>query len=219
MSASLSTSRPNCAVSSRLAACDRRVCSACSSPHSGSVEIERLQFAPLELQQLALGGHRFGVLLQLGAAAVQGLPCLEQPAHLLRLAQQAGVAVQQVALRAGAQQRLVLVLPVDVEQEFARLAHLLHGGAAPVDEAARAPAAVHHAAQQAHALVALQFLLLQPLLQLRRIGDVEFRADLGALATRAHGGRIAALAQCQRQGIDQDGFARTGLAGQRGETG
>ena len=43
----------------------------------GAGKIQRLQLAALERQQLAFGRHRFGVLFQLQAAAMQRLPCLE----------------------------------------------------------------------------------------------------------------------------------------------
>ena len=50
-------------------------------------------------------------------------------------------------------------------------------------------------------------------------GNIELRDDVGALATGAHHARIAAFAQRQRQCVNQDGLARSGFAGKRGEAG
>ena len=49
--------------------------------------------------------------------------------------------------------------------------------------------------------------------------DIELGGDLGALAAAAHHARVAAFTERQRQCIDQDRFARAGLAGQRGKSG
>ena len=46
------------------------------------------------------------------------------------------------------------------------------------------------------------------------LGDIEDGRDLPLLRAVAHEAGVAAAAERQRKGIEQDGFARTGLAGQ-----
>ena len=46
------------------------------------------------------------------------------------------------------------------------------------------------------------------------LGDIEHGSDLPLLRAMAHEAGVAAAAERQRKGIEQDGFARTGLAGQ-----
>ncbi|MGY3075360.1 hypothetical protein ACVWZZ_001731 [Bradyrhizobium sp. LM6.10] len=64
--------------------------------------------------------------------------------------------------------------------------------------------------------------ILQPVLRedLRGgviFGDIEHGSDLPLLRAVAHEAGVAAAAERQRKGIEQDGFARTGLAGQNRE--
>ncbi len=183
-----------------------------------SVKSQTFQFVALELQQFALGSHRFGILAQADAAAAQRLPVAIQRGDLFRRAGHARIPIQQRALGIRSQQRLMGMLSVYIEQLVARFAHLLQSGAASVDETARTAAGIQHPAQQAHARIAFQILFAQPVLQLRQRGDIELGGNFCALTAVAHHRRIAAFAERQRQRVDQDGFARAGLAGQHGET-
>ncbi len=49
------------------------------------------------------------------------------------------------------------------------------------------------------------------------LGHIERRRDLALLDAVANQARIAAAAERQREGIEQDGFARAGFAGQHRE--
>ena len=51
------------------------------------------------------------------------------------------------------------------------------------------------------------------------VGDVEGGGHLALLGALAHQRRVAARAERQRKGIEQDRFAGAGLAGQRGKAG
>ena len=136
------------------------------SPVRG-VKSQTFQFAALELQQFALSGHCFGILGQADAAAAQRLPVVIQRCNLCRCVGHARIPIQQRPLSIRSQQRLMGVLAVYVEQLIARSTHLLQGGTASVDEAARTAAGIQHPPQQAHILIAFQFLFAQPGLQLR----------------------------------------------------
>src|SRR5262249_23515750 len=74
----------------------------------------------------------------------------------------AAVRIEQLALRGGAQQRLVLVLAVDVDQELARLAQLRKRRGVAVDEAARAAGAIEGSPQDDSAGIARQICFIQP---------------------------------------------------------
>ena len=50
-------------------------------------------------------------------------------------------------------------------------------------------------------------------------GDVEGGDHLAVLGALAHQRRVAAGAERQREGVEQDRFAGAGLAGQRGKAG
>ena len=90
------------------------------------------------------------------------LPIAIQDCDLFRRSRHARISIQQRALRIGTQQRLMRMLSVYIQQLLARFAHLLQRRAAPVDEAARAPPGIQHAAQQTYARVAFHFLFEQP---------------------------------------------------------
>ena len=64
------------------------------------------------------------------ADVLPGAECLR---NFMRQIGGAGVAVQQVTLRGCAQQRLMLVLAMDIHQELADLLELLHRGRTTVD--------------------------------------------------------------------------------------
>ena len=178
-----------------------------------------LQLLHLPLQLLAFGVALRRVGLVLGARLRQLLPLPVRPRDLGGERREAGVRVQQHALGIGLEQGLMRMLAMDIDQPLARLAQLAEGRRPAVDESARAPALVDDPPQQHQAGIALEFGRAQPQRELGQRLDVEFGADVRAFAARAHHGGIAALAQGQRQSVDEDGFAGAGLAGKHGEAG
>ena len=182
-------------------------------------KIQRRQLFHLPFQALQFLGIGGGILFPLQPRLLQRLPFLPGCRGFLGLTPQAGIGVEQLALGSRLEQGLMGMLAVYVDQEFAGLAQLLQGGGAAVDEGARTAAGIHHAAHQAHAGIAAEFVLVQPGLQLGKGAGIELGLDLGALGTGPHHAGIGTFAQCQRQGVDQDGFAGPGLAGKHGEAG
>ena len=112
----------------------------------------------------------------------------------------------------------MFVLTVDVHQQLAQLAQHLHGHRPAVDIPLGGFVDLDHAAHETLALVE-QVVLHEPLRRvvLRR----EFKAggDLAALAAMAHHAALGARPQHQGQGIDEDGFAGAGFAGEYREPG
>src|SRR5258708_4725320 len=101
--------------------------------------LQRFQLGALVLEVGALGLARGVALLRLGGERLETLPVAERDGRLPRERSGAAVLVDESALGGGAQQRLVLVLAVDVDQGLARLAQLRLGDGLAVDEAAPAP--------------------------------------------------------------------------------
>ncbi len=152
---------------------------------------------------------------RLGGDFFQPLPVAEPLRGLARQGFGAGMRVEQLALRGSAQQRLVRMLAVQVEQPFAGFLELGKRGGVAVDEAARPAGAVDRAAQNQLAGVAGQVALGEP--GRHGFGNLEFTRQLGALGAFAHHRRIAAAADQKLDGIDQNRLAGAGLAGEDGE--
>ena len=107
----------------------------------------------------------------------------------------------------------MLVLAVDVHQQVAELAQLLYRHRAAVDERLRRLVGFDRAPQHALAVVE-QFLRFQP--ARRGGGRFEFERgrDLGARATVTDDAGVGALAERERQGVNDDGFSGAGFAGE-----
>jgi hypothetical protein len=106
------------------------------------------------------------------------------------------------------------MLAVDVEQVVAEFPQLRRRGGTAVDPAAAAPLQIDCAAQQ-QGIAGLEAALVEPAIQCD-IG-IELRRHIQPLGPLAHRSCIRPVAQRQLQGVDEDGFARAGLAGQHRE--
>ena len=116
----------------------------------------------------------------------------------------------------GIDQRALVVLAVDFDQRGAQFLHCLHAHRLVVDEGARAPVRQLHAAQD-------QFVLGRNVMRLeqrpcRMVAlDLEHGGDLALLDAVADQRLVAAPAQRQREGVEQDRLAGAGLAGEHGK--
>jgi hypothetical protein len=185
------------------------------------IEGQRGQFLDLPFEQVALAPHRLDVARGLLPRLVQRAPVVVADGNLARDVGQARLGIEKTALRVGLEQREMSVLAMDVDQQFADLAQLAEGGRQPIDVGARAAAGFDDAAQQ-QCFVRFVVVGAQPCTHRVARADflqVELGSDLRPLRADAHQCRIAALAQRQRQRVDQDGLAGTGLAGERAEAG
>lgn len=104
------------------------------------------------------------------------------------------------------------------DEELADFAQLQGGCRRAVDIAARAAAGIEYATQDQFVL-GFDIIGCQPGTDRRQRGDVEGRCNLGLVATGAHDAGIGALAQRQRQGIDEDRLAGPGFPSQGAKTG
>src|SRR5690606_6354177 len=98
-----------------------------------------------------------------------------------------------ISLHAAAPQRLVKVLPMDVEKHFSQFLQALERHIIAVDERAGPSILSDHAAQQAF-VISIHSLLCQPFPRRSVSGDVEVGAEFSAFGSATHEARTAALA-------------------------
>jgi hypothetical protein len=131
---------------------------------------------------------------------------------------QPAIAVEQLALFGGADQRLEFVLPVDVEQQADDLAQQLHRDLLAIQPGPRAPVAAEDAAHDELVARLVDGLLVETVAKAAGSGaKVERRHHFRALGIAADEVRPTATTRGERQGIHDDGLAGTGFAGQHGE--
>ena len=124
---------------------------------------------------------------------------------------QAAEGVEDGAVRGGIGQRPVVVLAVDLDEGRADGAQHLHAHGLVVDEGAGAPVGHLHAAQDQVAL-GVDLGLRRELPGGMVEGHVEHGGDRALRLAVAHEAAVAAPAERQREGIEQDRLARARLA-------
>jgi hypothetical protein len=128
------------------------------------------------------------------------------------------VPIEQGALRGTADQGLILHLTVHFDEQLAELTQRLYWHRLAVDVSPRTAVRADDATQLAFALV-LDRLICEPGKRGIVTGKRECRRHLSAFAAVPYNFRACASAGRKQQGIDQNGFARTGFAGEHGQTG
>ncbi len=178
---------------------------------------ELVHLADLPAQALALalqGVLRLARLLQRVERLAPALPAACERAGV-----KLGVGIQQVAHRVRARQALPGVLAMDVEHALTQLAQLCRGRRAAIDPGAALALGVHGAPQQqgkGRIEAQIETSLFQPGPQ--RCAFIEFGTDVRAAGAFADQAGVGPRAGDQLEGIDHDGLARAGLAGEHGET-
>lgn len=118
----------------------------------------------------------------------------------------------------GVDQRALVVLAVDLHQRRADRLERLHADRLVVDEGAGAAVGKLDAAQDQFAgfvdLTVVEAIGLEDRECRMGLGDIEAGGDLAVLGAVADQRGIAAAAERQREGIEQNRFAGAGLAGQ-----
>ena len=130
---------------------------------------------------------------------------------------QTAIGIEQPPMGRGIDQRTVVVLAVNFDQSRAEAFQRLHADRLVVDEGAGLAVGELHAPQDERVL-RLDTVLLE-----QRPGRVparqfEHRSHLPLRLALAHQRRVAARAQGEREGVEQDRFAGAGLAGQHSQT-
>ena len=175
---------------------------------------QALQFRHLVLQ---VGALRLALRILLGSLNSQRLEPLPGAPGRTGFAPQpldACMPVEQRALRGRPHERLVRVLAMDVDEELAHLAQLRKRRPAAVHEGPRAPGPVDHAAHEEHAGVAGEFVFFEIARQFAAGDDVELGGQFRPLGRLPHHPGVGPPAHQQFEGVDEDGLAGAGLAGQ-----
>ena len=118
----------------------------------------------------------------------------------------------------GIDEGALVVLAVNFHQSRAERAQHLHADRLVVDEGAGAAVGELHAPHD-QLVLAGKIVVGQHAARRMVFGDVEGGDHLALLGALAHQRRVAARAERQREGVEQDRFAGAGLAGQRGKAG
>ena len=176
------------------------------------------------VQFLELVREPFDALGMVRAAAEFGdargglAPCACASRHGGELVAVGAERIEQDQLLAAIEQRLVLVLAVDLEQLGGQRAQLAGRHRASIDPRARAAFAADHATKLAGAVL-VEVFLDQPVAQVGTRGEVERGRELGAFAAVANHRRIGAATGQKHQRVDQQRFARAGFTGDDGHAG
>ena len=149
---------------------------------------------------------------------VAGAPLVPQPRHFRGVGVDPAIGVEQRAVRCGIDEGAFVMLAVNLDQSRAERAQHLHADRLVVDERA-SPAVGELRPPHDQLVLADKIVVGQHAARRMVFGDIEGGDHLAVLGALAHQSRIAAGAEREREGVEQDRFAGTGLAGQRGETG
>ena len=130
----------------------------------------------------------------------------------------ARIGVEQAPLGCGLEQRLELVLAVDLGEQGADLAQALYGDLLAIEVGARFAFTGDHATHD-ELVVGLDALLGEPAAH-RRVGGakVEGRDDLCPGSIVADGLGTGSSAHGELQRVDEDGLSGAGLAGEHGQS-
>jgi hypothetical protein len=144
---------------------------------------------------------------------LRGTPDVPQCLDAGGLAFEPAEGIKQPTVRGRIHQRAIVVLAVDLDQQGAEAFQYLHAHQLVVDESAGAAVAQLRAPQNEHVLSGN---VVGGKQRSRRMTgrDVEGRRDLTLFHALPHQAGVAARAQSQREGVQQDRFAGARLAGQ-----
>ena len=108
---------------------------------------------------------------------------------------------------------------MNIDERFAELTQRLHRHRLAVHIRARAPVGADDPPQQHAFVLVLDRLLGEPGARGGIVRDGERRGDFGALRAVPHDFGAGAAAGREQQRIDENGFARAGLAGEHRQSG
>ena len=174
---------------------------------------QRLQFlgCMAQIVRLARGAFHAGAVF--GERCVGGAPRVPQLLQRCDVLLEPREGVEQAAVGRGIDQRALVMLAVNFHQRRADRFQGLYADRLVVDEGAGAAVGELHAAQD-HLAVVLEPVVGKDGGGRMAFRHVEYRGDLPLLDAVTDQARIAAAAERQRKGIEQDGLARAGFAGQ-----
>ncbi len=146
------------------------------------------------------------------------LPDAVEAGDRLSLLGKAAEGIEKGAVGVGIDERAVVVLAVDLDQQLACLAHQLHGNRLIVDIGLGAAIGrLHPAKNQVAIVVDTVFADEKPGRMAHT--DVKDRRHLPLVPTVANKRTVAPAAERQRQAIEENGFSSAGLPREHGQAG
>ncbi len=164
---------------------------------------------------LALGARHLGTMLRDGGFARAAF--VPQPRHRGGVSLESRIGIEQRTMRRRIDEGALVMLAVDFHESRAKRAQHLHGDRLIVDEGPRPAVGELHAAHDQR-IVAIEFVVGKNAARRVVRRKLEGGSDLTVLGAGAHQRRVAAGAERQRKGVEQDRFAGAGLAGKRGKS-
>ncbi len=177
---------------------------------------QRLQFVGGVAEIVGFAGgavHAGAMFVERADSAAPRFPNLFERRNILL---ETGEGVEQPAMGRGIDQRALVVLAVDLDQRRAHRFQGLHADRLVVDEGPGAAVRKLHPAQD-HFTGVVEAVIGQDCRRRMALGHIEHGGNLALLHTVTDEARVAAAAERQREGIEQDGFARAGFTGQHRE--
>ena len=181
-------------------------------------DVHGIQLVDGMAQEFLFAARGFQLGRRLAACRRRMAPRAMQARDLRHIALQAAEGVEQQAVGRGLHQALVLELAVDLDKVLADLAHQRDADRLVVDEGPRPAVAAHRAPQdQRFAGLGGDALLVQGGPGRVVGGDVELGDHHRLRGAGSDERGLGAFAESQPEGVEKDGFAGAGLAGQHAE--
>ena len=178
------------------------------------VEGKVLQFLELPGEEFALAGGGGGIELCIASQFADALPFAPAGGDSGAKWRGTGMRVQQLPLGVCAQQGMMGMLPVNVGEPVPGDPQLCQRHRNTVDPGFATSIRVDHPAQNHGVVVRWQLLLVKPVRKPPSRRQAKLGDDVRLGLAHAHHAAVGATAERKPERIEQDGFARTGLAGQ-----
>ena len=175
----------------------------------GRAKRQAIELAELPFESFARGIERAGILFGEGELTLDFTPSFPCESDLLTQRLVGAMRIHHVTLTFGAQQTLMRMLAVDVDQVLTHFAELGDRDGRAVDVCAASALRIHHAAQD-KGVFGAQVVFGEPLGERGR--HIKNRANFGACRACAQYRSVRAFAQGECQRVDENRFARTGFA-------
>ncbi len=137
-------------------------------------------------------------------------PALSGQLHLTGKVRGASVFIEQAAVRIGLEQRLMLMLTVDINDQFAQGFEVAERAGCAIDIASRTPFGSDDPSQDARA-VALQITLGEPGAGFRDVDQIERSKDVCLVRAWTDHAAVGTVAERQAQCVEHDRLAGAGF--------
>jgi hypothetical protein len=182
----------------------------------GFRDVERSEFASSRVEELALGGRGLRRMGGRSGLLERRAPGAKAFRDFTGQRREAAESVDKIALGQRLCERLMRVLAVQADEFFAQVLQVGQRGRPAIDPCPASSLRVEDTAQQDFVSIAGELMFGKPRAHIRNVGRVKGCGEFGAGSARAQLAQLEAIAQQQRERIEQNGLARARLAGKHG---